>query len=547
MFTVLLNTFIFKRIMIANKIQSFLSLYYVYLLELNFFLLIIAFILSFKHIKKIFSEIENMYLLLLISISLLGICSTAFIAPRTQRIFFDEDIYNGIAQNIAHGKKAVMCNEGYYENNELVVVAEEYNKQPPGYPYLISIIFRIFGTNELFTFILNNILFGLMIPLIFLISFLLFKDTFAGLMASLIYILIPVNLQWFNTCAVEPSTVFFTGLAILASLIYLKDKKPITLLFFATSLAFSLSFRTESFLIVAVVFLIYLIKEPGVFKRKELYLFGILFLFLSTAIILHLYSVRGQSWGAEGPKFSPIYFSYNFATNLSFYLNNRYFPLIFSIFAIIGLFFYKKHLKNKLVLLIWFLTFWGVFLFFYAGSYRFGQDVRYSILSYPALSLFSGLGLSYLATRLKNKIKSIKALMTFLIIFNFTWFLPTVKAEGEEAWAARNGHRYAIEFAQLLPINSIVFTHTPNVFLLNKKSAIQSSAETYNPGTVDRLLNRFKGGVYVHYNYWSNVNDPNQRSLTENILNKYDYKTIKEYHYRYFKYALYKITNHEEQ
>ncbi|MEJ2567649.1 MAG: glycosyltransferase family 39 protein, partial [candidate division WOR-3 bacterium] len=357
--------------MLTAKIQTFLSGYYVYLLELNFFLLIIAFIFSYKYIKKIFSEIKNKHLFFLILISVLGICSTVFIAPRTHRIFYDEDIYNSIAQNIAYNKKAAMCNEGYYENNELVAVAEEYNKQPPGYPYLISVIFRIFGTNELFTFILNNILFGLMVPLIFLISFLLFKDTFAGLMACLIYILIPVNLQWFNTCAVEPSTAFFTSLAILASLVYLRDKKPINLLFFVTCLAFSMSFRTESFLIVAVVILIYLIKEPGVFKRKELYLFGILFLFLSTAIILHLYSVRGQSWGAQEAKFSLHYLPYNLATNLSFYFNNRHFPLIFSIFGFMGLFLYKNQLKNKLVLLTWFLTFWGVFLLFYAGSYRF--------------------------------------------------------------------------------------------------------------------------------------------------------------------------------
>jgi len=532
--------------MIANKIQSFLSGYYVYLLELNFFLLIIAFIFSFKYIKKIFSEIQNKHLLLLLFLAVLGVCSTAFVAPRTHRIFYDEDIYNSIAQNIAHHKKAVMCNEGYFENNELTVVEEEYNKQPPAYPYLISVIFRTFGTKELFTFILNNIIFGLMVPLIFLISLLLFKDTFASLIACLTYILIPVNLQWFNTSAVEPSTVFFTGLAILASLVYLRDKKPVNLLFFVTCLAFSLNFRTESFLVVAVVFLIYLIKEPGVFKRKELYLFGILFLFLSTAILLHLYSVRGQSWGAQGAKFSLNYLPYNLVTNISFYFTNRHFPLIFSIFGFIGLFFYKNHLKNKAVLLGWLLIFWGVFLFFYAGSYRFGQDVRYSILSYPALSIFTGLGFSYLANRLENKVKSIKALMIFLIIFNFTWFLPSVKAEGEEAWAARNDHKYALEFAQLLPPNSIIFTHTPNIFLLNKKSAIQSSAETYNPGTVERLVNRFKGGVYVHYNYWSNVDDPVQRSFTENILNKYNYKTIKEYHYRNYKYGLYKIINRKE-
>jgi 4-amino-4-deoxy-L-arabinose transferase-like glycosyltransferase len=230
--------------MIANKFHSFLSWYYVYLLELNFFLLITAFIFSFKYIKKIFSEIQNKHLLLLILIAILGILSTSFLAPRIHRIFYDEDIYNDIAQNIAHNKKAVMSNEGYYENNELQVIAEEYNKQPPAYPYLISVIFRILGTNELFTFILNNIIFGLTIIVIFLISFLLFKDIFASFIACLSYIVIPINLQWFNTCAVEPSTAFFTSLAVLASLLYIKDKKPVNLFFVVTSLAFSLSFRT---------------------------------------------------------------------------------------------------------------------------------------------------------------------------------------------------------------------------------------------------------------------------------------------------------------
>jgi hypothetical protein len=537
--------------MIANKLQSFLSGYYVYLLELNFFLLIIAFIFSFKYIKKIFSEIENKYLFLLFFLSILGIFSTAFIAPRTHRIFYDEDIYNSIAQNIAHHKKAVMCNEGYFENNELVVVEEEYNKQPPAYPYLISIIFRTFGTNELFTFILNNILFGLMVPLIFLISFLLFKDTFASLIACLIYILIPVNLQWFNTCAAEPSTVFFTGLAILASLIYLKDKKFVSLLFFVTCLAFSLSFRTESFLVVAVVFLIYLIKEPGVFKRKELYLFGILFLFLSTAILLHLYSVRGQSWGAQGPKFSLIYLPYNLATNLSFYFNNRHFPLLFPISGFIGLFFYKNQLKNKIVLLIWFLVFWGIFLFFYAGSYRYADSlsIRFSLLTYAPLAIITGLSVKSLSKLLEKKIKSIKTLLIILIIFNSTWFIPFIKSKTKgESELCRMDRKYAMEFVDLLPRNSIIYTHNPNMFLINKQSAVQTSAETYRPGIIQQHLNRFKGGVYIHYNYWSHVPYSYlQRQFTTNILEKYDYNIIKEYHYKNHKYGLYKIVGPKEK
>jgi hypothetical protein len=540
--------------MVANKLNLFLSWYYVYLLEFNFFLLITAFIFSFKHIKRIFSEIQNKHLLLLILLAILGILSTSFLAPRTHRIFYDEDIYNSIAQNIAHQKRAVMCNEGYYENGELQIIEKEYNKQPPAYPYLISIMFRTFGTNELFTFIFNNIIFGLTIIVIFLISFLLFKDIFASFMACLAYIVIPVNLQWFNTCAAEPSTVFFTSLAIFSSLLYLREKKPSNLLFFITCLAFSLNFRSESFLVAPLVLLIFLIKEPSVFKRKEIYTFGILFLFLSTAIVLHLYSARGMSWGAEhGPKISLEYLRRgNLLTNVTFYLNNRYFPIIFSIFAILGIpYKFKEKFKEKLILLSWFLIFWGIFLFFYAGSYMFsdGLSIRFSLLSYVPLAIFTGLGITSLGNFLEKKIKPIKTILILFIVFNSSWFLPFInsktKGEGE---LCRMDREYAMEFIKLLPSHSIIYTHNPNMFLINKQSAVQTSAETYQPGIIKHHLSRFKGGVYVHYNYWSDVPyDDLQRQFTANILERYDYNIIKEYYYKNHKYGLYKIIGPKER
>jgi hypothetical protein len=536
----------------TTKLTIFLSTYYVYLLELNFFLLIIAFIFNFKYIKEILAEAGNKCLLLLILIAIIGTSATAFINPKKHRIYYDEDIYNSIAQCIASHKRAVMCNEGYYENNELNVVAEEYNKQPSGYPYLIHVIFRIFGTNERFTFILNNIIFGLTVFVIFLITFLLFKDTFAGLAASLAYILIPINLQWFNTCAAEPLTAFFASLAILSSLIYLRNKKPINLFLFTTVLAFSLNFRMESFLIIISIGLIYLLKGIDVFKKKELYLFGGLLLLLSTGIILHVYASRGQSWGADGAKFSLDYFHNNFNVNSMFYLNNKEFPLLFSILAIAGLFFYKNrnYIKEKIIILSWFITFWGIFLFFYAGNYKFGEDLsaRFSILSYAPISIFAGLGSSLIKTRLENKIRPIKLVLISLIIFNFTWFLPFIRTESKgESEQCRIDRKYAMEFIKLLPENSIILTHNPNMFLINKQSAIQTSSETYNPGTIERLRERFKGGVYVHYNYWSNVSYSKiQRDFTENILNKYDYEILEEYYYKSYKYGLYKITGLRE-
>jgi len=540
--------FIIASNMQINKLQIFLSVYYAYLLELTFCLLVIAFVFNFKYIKEIFKGIGNKYLLLLMLISIIGVFITSFIAPRIHRIYFDEDIYNNIGQCIADHKRAVMCNEGYYESNELTVIGVDYNKQPQGYPYLISIVFRAFGTNDLFVFILNNVIFGLTVIVIFSISFLLFKNIFASLLACLSYIFIPVNLHWFNTCAVEPSTAFFVSVTILASLIFVRNKKPVNLFFLTIALAFTLNFRLECFLIVIIVGLVFLLEDFEIFKRKDLYIFGALLFLLSTGVILHLYAVREQNWGASGAKFSLDYFPYNFRTNAMFYLNNREFPLLFSLFGIVGLFFYqnKDYVKEKITMLSWFLAFCGIFLFFYAGSYRFGQDVRFSILSYVPISVFVGLGGSFIGSLLENKVKSIRLILILLIVFNFTWFLPFISAEGEEAWASRKGHRYAEEFAELLPEDSIIFTHNPNIFLLRKKSAIQSSSETYNPGIIERYLERFRGSVYVHFNYWSNVTDPAQRGFTENILNRYDCKMVKEYHYRNYKYGLYKVIGRKD-
>jgi hypothetical protein len=373
--------------------------------------------------------------------------------------------------------------------------------------------------------------------------YLLFDDTLAGLAASLSYILIPVNLHWFNTCAVEPSTTFFSSMAILTALIYIKNKKPANLFLLVTVLGFSFNFRPESFLVVLVIGLIFLLKDIAVLKRKELYMFGVLLLLLSSAIVLHIYVMRNQSWGASGPKFSMNHFFHNIRTNSVFYFDNKAFPLLFTILGITGLLFYKfkDHIKEKIIILSWLLVFWGIFLFFYAGSYRFGQDVRFSILSYAPISIFVGLFISFINTVFEKRTKALTLSMILLIAFNFIGFMPFVRAELREAWESRTGHKYAVEFARLLPENSIIFTHTPNIFLLNKKSALQSSIATYNTGVVDRLLNQFRGGVFVDYNYWSNVNDPTQRSYTENLLNRYNHELIKEYHRENYKYALYKI------
>jgi hypothetical protein len=54
--------------------------------------------------------------------------------PKTNRIYYDEHIYQGIAQNIADLHRAQMCADGSVDYGRLQCARAEYNKQPYGYP-----------------------------------------------------------------------------------------------------------------------------------------------------------------------------------------------------------------------------------------------------------------------------------------------------------------------------------------------------------------------------------------------------------------------------
>ncbi|MCK4543762.1 MAG: glycosyltransferase family 39 protein, partial [Spirochaetales bacterium] len=297
-----------------------------------------------------------------------------------------------IAQTIAAQKKAAMCAEGYNNYGEYHCVQLEHNKQPYAFPHLISIVYRIFGTSEMAGFLFNNFIFGLSIFTSFMLGFLFFNRFSAGVYSALIYCLIPENIIWANTTSVEPSAALFSGLVMVAGLIFLKEKRVKTLFLFSVLLSYSMQFRTESLLILLVVGLLFLLYDINRLKDKNTYFFMALALALIVPHIVQLYAVRGESLGSSGPRMSLVYFFNNFKVNSLFYLENIKIPLLYTLLLGVGIAF-KQNLKEKLILITWFLLFWGIFLFFYAGSYKFGQDIRFSLVSYMPFALLAGLGI----------------------------------------------------------------------------------------------------------------------------------------------------------
>jgi len=507
-------------------------------LEVNFVLIIVGIIISFDHIKRLFISFSRKERYVILALVLGSFLMSLFLPPRIHRIYYDETIYLNVAQNLAHLKRAQMCNYGTYEYGEFKCFSGEYNKEPYGYPYLVSLFFRIFGDNEIYGYILNNLLFSLAVLSVFLLSYLLFDSFLVGIYSALIYLLIPENLLWSNTTAVEPSAASLAVFSLLFLVFYLKERKNSLLFLAFVLLPFACQFRPESFLLILVFGIAILLLAPAELIRSRIYKMGVISFFLIIPHLAHIIAVGGEPWGSRGPKFALSYVHYNLRTNGWFYFDNHWFPVLFSILAIVG-FFFGKRWRAKFLPFGWFLLFWGIFIPFYAGSYRYGADVRFSLLSYAPLAVLSGLGLSLLQERLKGgRLKWVPLVIT---VFAFTWFLPLVRAVGEEAWGARMDYLYAKKFARMVPDNSLIITHNPNMFLLFKRSSAQAYLVFNNRTFITSKLKRFRGGIYFHYNFWCNVNDPEQNKFCRYILENFKLKLIVEYYERGYRYALYKI------
>lgn len=529
-------------------------------LEINFFLILVGIVLNIDLFKQIGGRITKKTWAVVLLIAVGGTLIAMFLAPRTHRIFYDEDIYLNVGQNIAHLKKAGMCNEGGYLYGEYFCNQLEYNKDPNGWPYLVSLLFRIVGPSHLACFLMNNFIWGLSILVVFFTGFLLFEDERAGLYGALLFALIPEGLRWSNTTAVEPSAAFFAGLAVLSMLFLTKRPGARPLFLTSVIIPFAFQFRPECFLILLPIGFILVLMAPEELKKERTYVLILLLLALALPHIIHLCAVKGEAWGApRGTKFALRYLEDNFRVNFFFYVKNRRFPLLFSLFFFLGIaaprfkiITRRKRIKPKIdsfiwgektILLLWFLSFWGIFLIFYAGSYNFGADVRFSLMSYIPLAALAGFGASFLSKWAGERVgwRWIDSCLIILVLIWFLSFSPYVRAVTQEAWGARADHRYARIMAERLPPHSLVLTHNPNMFLLWGKNAAQASLATHEGGHMNHLFNRYRGGIYFHYNFWCNVSDPSQQSFCKNILKRYKTTKVVSFQEQNHEYALYKL------
>ncbi len=599
-------------------------------------------------------------LLILAALLISAAVAVTSVAPRVHRIYYDEDIYGNVAQSMALKGQAAMCNYGVFEYDEYHPHWQIYNKEPSGWPFLVSMAFQIGGVDEEHGFRMNNLLYLGGILLCFWIVHIVTGRFFPAIMGALVWAAIPQNIVWSNTMAAEPAAAFFGGLAVLCLLVYLKTGRLRHLALLCLVVPLASQMRPESGLIGLWAFLALLVTTPRRLTRWEVWLLGIPALVFILPQFLHIHAVSGESWGAEGAKFSLEFFFKNIAVNGPYYLNNQLFPAVFTFLAFLGL---AGPLRNRgrrdedgpasavsagnavgtvtaapsrpdeaagtdridvsgssdlsrsrgggwvkigdekgkggvgpaargarFVLpglfLLWFVMFWGIFLFFYAGSYKYGADVRFALVSFMPLAVLAGMGadrLQAVITRLTYRLAARRphtaraaagrmrspapdpepfgspplsgddagrpfraggalaaGLIFVLLLYSWLPFLPLIRLVSQEAWGARYDHAYARQFIEKIPRRSVVLTHVPTMLLLWQQGAIQTFAGINNPDIITELLKRYNGHVYFHHNYWCSTAG-HHKELCSMMREKYELTEIAAAQEQHVHYGLYRI------
>jgi hypothetical protein len=475
--------------------------------------------------------------------TVLAIVLAGVVAPRTNRIYYDEQIYQGIAQNLGDLRLAQMCNDGTVEYGQLQCRAGEYNKQPYGYPYVLSVVYRLFGVSYWTAARVNVAVAAALVPIVFLLAGTVFRDLRVARLAAVVSALLPEQLRWSHTAAAEPSAAAVGALAALAAAHFVRARTGPALAWTIVATVFAAQFRTESVLIGLVALGAIALWAPSELRRRRFWEWALAGALLASALTAHIFAVRDEGWGTTGDRLSLDFVAGNLRANASFYLGDARFPVCYTALALTALAAWRDRRATGFAL-SYFCGFAGVYLLFYAGSYDYGADVRYALMTFPPLALLAGAGGALLAGALHRGglgLRSAEWLVVAALLFQFAGYLPWVRAVGEEAWAARADVRFAERFAARLPLNSIVLTHNPSVFHVLGRNAAQLSLAA-NPGYVTHeLMPRYAGGVFVHWNFWCNVDDPVQQQFCVLALARFPHTLVEEYRERDYRYAFYRL------
>ncbi len=498
---------------------------------INIILIIVFTILARNNLKKYFQKIPKWVWGLLLLIFIFGLVVRLTLPPKEHRIYYDEDIYLNGANNIANQGLACLCDYG--------VPGECYdcidNKQPMGMQTFNAIFIFLFGNSELFIFIIDIIVASLAIPAIFLLTRKLTNSNAAGLLSALFLSLVPDHILWSATLSQDaffPTFFIFTAFLFL---IFSNESFKEVLLAFLFA-AFTIQIRTEGLLILPILGIFLLLKKPmNLLKDKRIFFASLVLVLLITPTIMHIMANSNDSWGAgEGGKFASEYFIENVSENSKYFFEINRFPILFTLFFAIGIaFLLKDNWRSALPLLSWFFAFFILYGFFYAGSFNYGMDVRFSLTMIPAFIILSSYGALKIWELIDNKIKrknfrkyAMVLCLAFILIFTSINHLNQVTSFGPKANDARVVHEFAKEFAQNTSEDCMFISQVSSMFLNFNRASVQTHRFLWGEERQE-IMDNFEC-IYFYWGYWCASTDEHRDQQCLPLLDELNWEYISQ-------------------
>jgi Dolichyl-phosphate-mannose-protein mannosyltransferase len=467
------------------------------------------------------------HLLTGLGLGVLGYAACA-LAPETTRIFYDEHIYMQIGQTLAHTGRAEYATYARVEYGDFTAYNTWVNKQPNGHPYVLSWAYRIGGTSEAVSHVVDRLAVGLTAALLYfaLVIVPVTLPAAAPAIVALAFIFTPLVLWWGHTASVEPTTAATTVAGFFAACLHARwrnpetgEGSPLTAVILAATAAFAAYFRPESLLVFPVAATLLLAADRRFLEDRVTWTALALAFALLIPNLLHLWSVRTEDWGAtDGRRFDTAFLAANFRSNAGYFFQQKWYPLAGTALAVAGAIWLA--VRNRwfgFCAGVWFACSWGIFVLFYAGGYHYGASSRYAVVSAAPVALFVGIGAAGLLAGLRRQPLA-AAGIGIIAVLNWITAMHYVPQLGRESNEARADVDFAHEAAAKLPTGSLIISNDPCLWnMLGRNSGELQNLESMVRTNLRELVRQYPGGIYLHWDYWVNC-QPNYGEIWRQLV-----------------------------
>ncbi len=493
--------------------------------------------------------------------------------PHAEQLYFDENIYQGIALNILHHGNSLWCQIG--TGYESACYGSVLYHDPVGWSAFIAIAFAIFGAGTATAYSLELLVGAASIVMIFLLASVLTKRRSYAVVATFAFAMMPQLFIWSRTQAdFDLPFMMLTVLSFLLLVIYTRRKSLGSFAAFAFSVDLVAYMRIEASLLLGIFAVLLLtFGEEGIRNtvgertraiRRALAENTRALLVLLAFILLILPQLYYISVEAQNPSYGQNQnqsvislgnLGYNMGINIPFLFGSTNmlslypanFHWLITPLAILGgiVLALDKRIRNRfgmlLMLALWFAAYFVFYGVFFAGYATYGVDVRFMLSLLPSICLlaaFAIIGMGDLARWALTRMDAIKkrgqasgivfgavvvAAGAVLLAYPFATLVPLV-ALSPSSMPQQSVILPAISYfyanSQEVPRNCFVFSFTPEIWWEANRSAAEISYLTGgNNNTVNQIISSYSCKVF-DYGYWCVV-PPFHSTLCASAVSRY--------------------------